>query len=79
MQIIPSRDARNRFGEMIDIAQRELITIERNGRGVAVVMSLHDFHIYQSMEEELWELKAHSADKGEYLSVEESESFLKNV
>jgi prevent-host-death family protein len=41
METIPALDAKNQFGALLDKAQREPVTISKNGRPVAVVMS-HD-------------------------------------
>lgn len=39
MPTVRASDAKNRFGEMVDIAQREPVRIERHGRSVAVLVS----------------------------------------
>jgi len=41
-------DAKNRFGELLDAAQREPVTIKKHGRPVAVVVSAED---YKELEE----------------------------
>lgn len=43
MKTVTARDAKNRFGQLIDDAQREPVTIEKNGRPFAVVQSYVDF------------------------------------
>ena len=43
MRSIAALDAKNRFGELLDAAQREPVTIEKHGRPVAVVLSTADF------------------------------------
>lgn len=35
MKAITAKDAKNKFGEMLDTAQREPLTIEKHGRAVA--------------------------------------------
>jgi antitoxin Phd len=42
MRTITSVEAQNRFGELIDNAQREPVTITRRGRTVAFVLSPED-------------------------------------
>jgi prevent-host-death family protein len=42
MRTMSAKDAKNRFGELLLEAQREPVTIERNGRPVAVVLSFED-------------------------------------
>lgn len=39
MQTMPSVEAQNSFGTLIDKAQREIISVTRRGRPVALVMS----------------------------------------
>lgn len=43
MRILTSVDAQNRFGEMLDTAQREPVGITRRGRTVAFVVSPHEY------------------------------------
>jgi len=40
---IAATDAQNNFGEMLDNAQREPVTIEKHGRPVAVVISQTEY------------------------------------
>ncbi len=39
MKAMTAKDAKNRFGELMDTVQREPVTIEKHGRPVAVVLS----------------------------------------
>ena len=39
MKAVTAKDAKNRFGELIDTVQREPVSIEKHGRPVAVVLS----------------------------------------
>ena len=43
MKHVSAREAKNRFGQLIDDAQREPVTIEKYGRPFAVVQSYADF------------------------------------
>ncbi|MFV2055714.1 MAG: type II toxin-antitoxin system Phd/YefM family antitoxin [Thiohalomonadales bacterium] len=43
MKSIAAKEAKNNFGELMDTAQREPVTIERHGRAVAVVMSANEY------------------------------------
>ena len=43
MKAIAAKEAKNNFGEMLDTVQREPLTIEKHGRAIAVVMSVHDY------------------------------------
>ena len=48
-------EAKSRFGQLLDTAQREPVTIQKNGRAFAVMLSQHD---YDRMQEELRELRS---------------------
>lgn len=48
MRSMAAVEAKNRFGELLDAAQREPVTIEKHGRAVAVVVSAED---YKELEE----------------------------
>ncbi|VAW71590.1 hypothetical protein MNBD_GAMMA12-70 [hydrothermal vent metagenome] len=43
MRSIAAKEAKNNFGELMDTAQREPVTIERRGRAVAVIMSATEY------------------------------------
>lgn len=43
MKTIAATDAKNRFGELIDMAQSEPVRVQRQGRDVAVVLSSEEF------------------------------------
>lgn len=43
MITITSVEAQNRFGQLLDTAQRETITITRRGRPVAMLMAVQEF------------------------------------
>lgn len=47
MITITSVEAQNRFGQLLDTAQREPITITRRGRPVAMLMAVEDFEAQQ--------------------------------
>ena len=43
MRTVAALEAKNRFGELLDRAQREPVTIEKHGRAVAVVVSAEEY------------------------------------
>lgn len=53
METIAAADAKTNFGALLDKAQREPVTISRNGRAVAVVMSAAAFEEQQQHKLEL--------------------------
>ena len=49
MKTVAAKEAKNRFGQLIDDAQRGPVTIEKNGRPFAVVQSYEDFQLSERM------------------------------
>ena len=49
MKTIPAGEAKNRFGVLMDTAQREAVTISKKGRPVAVVMPMQEYEEYQAL------------------------------
>ena len=43
MRTMAALEAKNRFGELLDTAQREPVIIEKHGRAVAVMVSAEEF------------------------------------
>jgi antitoxin Phd len=43
MKILAATDAKNRFGELIDMVQSEPVRVQRHGPDVAVVLSSEEF------------------------------------
>lgn len=51
MQAISALDAKNRFGQLLDAAQRQPVVVTKQGRPSVVVMSIHD---YQRRQQHAW-------------------------
>jgi prevent-host-death family protein len=83
MPTMSAKDAKNRFGELLLEAQREPVTIERNGRPVAVVQSWEDWQEVERMKLE-W-LKAAvaegiaDADAGRVSEVSDADAFVDEI
>ena len=43
MKSMSARDAKNRFGYLLDTARHEPVSIEKHGRPVVIVISVEDF------------------------------------
>jgi prevent-host-death family protein len=48
MKSMSAKDAKNRFGFLLDTAQAEPVTIEKHGRPIAVVLSVEQFERLRS-------------------------------
>jgi prevent-host-death family protein len=49
MKEISSTEAKTHFAALLDMAQREPVTIHKKGRAVAVILSMQDFEAHQAM------------------------------
>lgn len=77
---LASKDAKNKFGEMLDTVQREPVVISKKGRTVAVVVSKQEYERLRAMEDAFWAAKADEAMKNaEWLGPDESEKVLKEL
>ena len=76
MKSITASDARRRFGRLLETVQREPVTITKNGRVAAVVISASDNELTSAMEgfleERQWRERVADAERGGYIGVEES-------
>ncbi len=59
MKEIAARDAKNRFGQLLDASQRAPVLLTRKGRGVSVVMSMEQ---YERLRGAAWERLAATMD-----------------
>lgn len=62
MHTVRASDAKNRFAELVDRAQREPVRIERHGRPVAVMISEEDYTSYQQLYVDLLKTKIADAE-----------------
>ena len=76
MKSFTASDARRRFGRLLETVQREPVTITKNGRVAAVVISASDESLTAAIEEFLeerqWRERITDAERGGYIGVEES-------
>lgn len=80
MKTLASKEAKNHFGELLDTAQREPVTIEKKGRPVAVVMSLEEYKRLEDMEDAWWTAHAEKArEKGGWLGTKKSGKLIKDI
>ncbi|GAB1718564.1 MAG: Prevent-host-death protein [Nitrosospira sp.] len=76
MNTIPAADAKTNFGALLDKAQREPVMISKNGRAVAVLMSVTAFEDHQRLKLELLRREIRKgldeAERGNVLSAEQA-------
>lgn len=83
MTLVPAKEAKNRFGELLDRAQRAPVTIGKHGRPFAVMLAGIDFENYnrfREMEDRIWGGRALKAERdGQWLGPKRSAAFLKEM
>jgi prevent-host-death family protein len=79
MKILGASEAKNRFGEMLDLARREPVQISKKGRSVAVVLSIEEYERFSDLENELLGLKAEKTRHEGFIGITESESLLSEI
>lgn len=79
MKTVAARDAKNRFGELLDTAQREPVTIEKKGRPVAVMVSLEKYQRYEDLEDAAWAARATAAARKGFIGVSKSQALLQEL
>lgn len=77
--IIPAREAKNRFGELLDAVQRQPVIITKKGRPVARIVAFVDPERFREVEDRMWGERAEKAAKEGYLTPAQSEAFLKKM
>ncbi|MEY4746960.1 MAG: Antitoxin Phd YefM, type toxin-antitoxin system [Candidatus Parcubacteria bacterium] len=78
--IIPAREAKNRFGELLDAVQRQPVIITKKGRPVARMIAFVDPKRFEEVEDEIWAEKLRKVLKNpQYLTAKKSEEALKRM
>lgn len=60
MQKVSAREARSRFGQLLDAAQGRPVCVTRRGRAVAVMMSMEQ---YQRLQGDAWARLTETMDR----------------
>ncbi|MDO8585435.1 MAG: type II toxin-antitoxin system prevent-host-death family antitoxin [Armatimonadota bacterium] len=79
MVTISSKEAKEKFGALVDTARREPVTITKHSRPVVVVVSSERYAELEALEDEVWAARAREAEKRGYLSTEESEAVIQGI
>ena len=76
---INATEAKNRFADLVDLARIEPVTITRNSRAVAIVLSPAEYSRLLVSDDAYWGEQAKSAKKSDLLSTTESSDFLNSI
>ena len=72
-------EVKNRFGEYLEKAQHQPVTVEKTGRKYAVIVSHEEYERLQEIEDQVWGRAAAEAEKSGFLSTEETMKLLNRV
>ncbi|NFV80954.1 type II toxin-antitoxin system Phd/YefM family antitoxin [Magnetospirillum aberrantis] len=70
-RIISASDAQKRFGEMVDMALREPVMVQRHGRDVVTMISVDEYKRLRRLERDA--LAAHEVDDDTARLIEAAE------
>lgn len=76
MVVLTSKEAKEKFGVLMDTARREPVTITKHNRPAVVVVSSERYAELQACEDRVWAAKAKEAETTGLLSTEETAAFI---
>jgi prevent-host-death family protein len=79
LKTVAAAEAKQSFGKLLDDAQHEPVRIERNGRPVAVLLSMAEYELFEKLEDAHWGKRAQEAMKEGLASPEETEQVLRSI
>lgn len=79
MTTVSAKEAKERFGALIEAAQRGPVAIERHGRRVAVLVHAEEFDRLEALEDAYWGEKARAAAKKGFIGHAETAKYLTSV
>ena len=78
MKTAAATDIKNHFGQYLETSISEPVMVEKTGRPVAVILSIHDYERLAALEDKYWAQRAEAAEKKGYLGPKASLQFLKS-
>jgi antitoxin Phd len=80
MKSMAAKDAKQSFGELMDAAMREPVSITKNGKPSAVLLSQADYERLEAMEDLVWALRADEAVRNaDFLGPDETARFIRQT
>ena len=77
--VFTAKTAKNNFGRLLDEARRAPVTIEKNGRKTAVMLSIEEYRFLETLSDLYWAKRAKEAEKEGFIGVRKSEKLLKQL
>jgi antitoxin Phd len=76
MQKVTATEVKNRLGQYLARVVAEPVTIEKNGRPVAVLLSYEEFEALQRADDHFWGEAVRAAEAEGFLSAEDSLAYV---
>ena len=77
MKETAATEAKNRFGQLLEMAMNEPVAIEKKGRRVAVLLSFAEYQRLTELEDRYWGERALKALEGGFVAEAEANDWLK--
>jgi antitoxin Phd len=74
-----AKEAKNNFGRLLDEARISPVTIKKNNRDFAVVISAEKYKGFEEMEDSYWISKAELAKKEGFVGTKKSLKILSDI
>ncbi len=74
-----AKEAKNNFGRLLDEARHSPVAVEKNGRRVAIVMSVAEYDEFEVHRDAYWGRRAEQARKQGYIGVAKTMKMLHNA
>jgi prevent-host-death family protein len=78
MKTVSATEIKNRLGQYLTRVAVEPVTIEKNGRPAAVLLSFEEYELLQRSDDFFWGHAARAAEAEGFLSVEDSLKYLQD-
>jgi len=74
-----STEVKNRFGEFIEKARREPVSVEKNGRKFVVIISDEEYERLTALEDAYWIARAKAAEESGYVGTDAANEALAGI
>ncbi|HEY4508602.1 MAG TPA: type II toxin-antitoxin system Phd/YefM family antitoxin [Candidatus Paceibacterota bacterium] len=71
-----AKEAKNNFGRLLDEARRFPVFVKKNGRKVAVMLSLEEYNFLEALSDAYWVKRAKEAAKSGFIGIKKSQKLL---
>ena len=74
-----AKEAKNNFGRLLDEARLSPVAVLKNGRRVAVIMSVEEYNEFETRRDAYWGARAIQAEKKGYVGTAKGRKLLRDA